>query len=106
MTPHDIPLPADWPEEVDDTIVRLPLLPSPAEMEEMRDHRHRVEAELTAQARTAVQSVEQAARAFGTASEGLTRAVQAARAAGATWTDIGAAVGISRQAAAERWGTK
>ncbi|MHA6806309.1 hypothetical protein [Salinifilum ghardaiensis] len=35
----------------------------------------------------------------------LDAAVAAARAAGASWTAIGAAAGLSRQAAHERWGT-
>lgn len=33
----------------------------------------------------------------------LDQAVNAARAAGASWTDVGQAVGMSRQAARQRW---
>ncbi|MBT2586464.1 hypothetical protein [Arthrobacter sp. ISL-95] len=36
----------------------------------------------------------------------LDRTVAAAKAAGASWTDIGRAAGISRQAAHERWADK
>jgi ABC-type transporter Mla subunit MlaD len=95
--------PPETPPELDDTIVRLPLLPSPAEMEDMRDRRTRITEELDQQTRTAVRSVAEAAAAFNGAGDILNRAVAAARAAGATWSDIGRAVGISRQAAAERW---
>lgn len=92
--------------EPDDTIVRLPLLPSPDEMAEMRDHRRRVEDQLTEQTKQAVHSVAECAAAVGSAGAQLDRAVQLARYAGASWTAIGEAVGISRQAATERWGTK
>lgn len=48
--------------------------------------------------------VADAADAVTDATERLTRAVHAARDAGASWTDIGRAVGITRQSAHERWG--
>lgn len=52
----------------------------------------------------AVESVEEAAAKYGAAGRELDNAVAAARAAGASWADIGRAVGISRQSAHERWG--
>ena len=93
--------PDGWP-----TIVRLPLLPSPDEMAQMRGQRARIEDELRQQAATAVQSVAEWAAAVGKAGKGLDDAVAAARAAGASWPAIADAVGISRQAAAERWGNR
>lgn len=86
----------------DDTIVALPVfLPdvpgarpwSRAELEEM----------LYEQTRLAVQSVQEAAAALNRDAAALDRAVAAARNAGASWADIGRAVGISRQAAQQRW---
>jgi hypothetical protein len=53
--------------------------------------------------RQAVQDVGTAAAAYKGAGTALDQAVNAARAAGATWTDIGRAVGIARQTARERW---
>jgi len=88
--------------EDDDTIVALPVFQpdvpgarvwSRAELEEM----------LHEQTRQHVQSVADAAAAFGSASEALDRAVRSARAAGASWADIGRAVGITRQSAQARW---
>jgi hypothetical protein len=52
---------------------------------------------------TLVADVRAAARGYARAGERLTASVAAAKAAGATWADIGAAVGITRQAAHERW---
>ncbi|SDU76806.1 hypothetical protein [Jiangella alkaliphila] len=52
----------------------------------------------------AVSEVEQAADDVVAANGRLNEAVAAARAAGATWERIGAAVGITRRAANERWG--
>jgi hypothetical protein len=53
--------------------------------------------------RQAVTDVGIAAAAYKGAGSALDRAVNAARAAGASWTDIGRAAGISRQSARERW---
>lgn len=47
--------------------------------------------------------VETAAREYNQAGRRLDKTVASAKAAGASWTDIGRAVGISRQAAHERW---
>ncbi|MEV5824867.1 hypothetical protein AB0L25_04765 [Spirillospora sp. NPDC052242] len=47
--------------------------------------------------------VKEAAREAADAVAHLAGTVQTARRAGASWTDIGAAVGISRQSAHERW---
>jgi len=44
-----------------------------------------------------------AARAAGDANHRLGEAARAARHAGATWTQIGNAVGLTRQAAQQRW---
>jgi len=55
-----------------------------------------------AQAITAVTAAAGAARA---ATRGLDEAVIAARRGGASWTDIGRGVGITRQSAHQRWGT-
>lgn len=52
----------------------------------------------------ALTDVDSAAADVATATKRLNEAVAAARAAGASWAGIGAAVGISRQAAHERWG--
>jgi hypothetical protein len=51
----------------------------------------------------AVAGVEAAAREYNQAGQRLDKTVAAAKAAGASWTDIGRAVGISRQSAHERW---
>jgi hypothetical protein len=53
--------------------------------------------------RQAVTDVGIAAAAYKGAGSALDRAVNAARAAGASWTDIGRAAGITRQTARERW---
>jgi hypothetical protein len=50
-----------------------------------------------------VAAVGLAAGEYARAGERLTAAVAEARAAGSTWAEIGAAVGITRQAAQERW---
>jgi hypothetical protein len=52
---------------------------------------------------TLVADVRAAAREYAKAGERLTASVAAAKVAGATWAEIGAAVGITRQAAHERW---
>jgi hypothetical protein len=54
----------------------------------------------------AVAGVEAAAREYNQAGHRLDKTVAAAKAAGASWTDIGRAVGISRQSAHERWADK
>lgn len=51
----------------------------------------------------ATSGVEAAAREYVQAGIRLDKTVAAAKAAGATWAEIGKAVGISRQAAHERW---
>ena len=91
------------PREPDDTIVRLPLLPSPAEMTVLRAERAHIEEQLRSQAVSAVDAVAECAAALGTASDRLDEAVAHARAAGASWQMIARAVGISRQAATARW---
>jgi hypothetical protein len=53
-----------------------------------------------------VSGVKAAAREYIQAGQRLDKAVGAAKAAGATWADIGGAVGITRQAAHERWADK
>jgi hypothetical protein len=55
-----------------------------------------------AQAITAVAAAAGAARV---ATRGLDEAVLTARRGGASWTDIGRGVGITRQSAHQRWGT-
>jgi hypothetical protein len=50
--------------------------------------------------------VEAAARESAQAGQRLDKTVAAAKAAGASWADIGRAVGISRQSAHERWADK
>ncbi len=47
-----------------------------------------------------------AARAVTDADNELTQAARAARAGGASWTQIGDAVGLTRQAAQQRWGSR
>ena len=47
-----------------------------------------------------------AAREYTQAGHRLDKTVAAAKAAGASWADIGRAVGISRQSAHERWADK
>lgn len=54
----------------------------------------------------AIGGIEAAAREYRQAGRRLDRTVAAARATGASWTDIGRAVGISRQSAHERWAGK
>ncbi|MFF2317756.1 hypothetical protein ACFVTE_15980 [Arthrobacter sp. NPDC058097] len=54
----------------------------------------------------AVAGVEAAARDYAQAGRRLDKTVAAAKAAGATWADIGRAAGITRQAAHERWADK
>ncbi len=54
----------------------------------------------------AVAGLETAAREYNQAGHRLDKTVAAAKAAGATWADIGRAVGISRQSAHERWADK
>ena len=51
----------------------------------------------------AILGVEAAAREYHQAGHRLDKTVAAAKAAGASWADIGRAVGISRQSAHERW---
>ncbi|MFF5265310.1 hypothetical protein ACFY4C_41050 [Actinomadura viridis] len=51
----------------------------------------------------ALAAVAEAAQAAAVAEAHLTDAVRAARAAGNSWTDLGAEVGITGQAAHERW---
>ena len=54
----------------------------------------------------AVAGVEAAAREYNQAGHRLDKTVAAAKSAGASWADIGRAVGISRQSAHERWANK
>lgn len=54
----------------------------------------------------AVAGVKAAAREYTQAGHRLDQTVAAAKSAGASWADIGRAVGISRQSAHERWADK
>ncbi|MDN4645486.1 hypothetical protein [Arthrobacter sp. PsM3] len=54
----------------------------------------------------AVLGVEAAAREYTQAGHRLDKTVAAAKAAGASWADIGRAAGISRKSAHERWADK
>ncbi|MDE8670984.1 hypothetical protein PY310_20695 [Pseudarthrobacter sp. H3Y2-7] len=54
----------------------------------------------------AILGVEAAAREYNQAGRRLDKTVAAAKAARASWADIGRAVGISRQSAHERWAEK
>lgn len=54
----------------------------------------------------AILGVEAAAHEHRQAGQRLDKTVAAAKAAGASWADIGRAVGISRQSAHERWADK
>lgn len=74
------------------------------ELAQLREQRQRIENELAEYRARAVVSVEEAAAAHGEASEQLDQAVARARDYGASWADIGRAVGITRQSAHERWG--
>lgn len=58
---------------------------------------------LDRQMQQAVQGVADAAAAFNRHADALDRAVRSARQAGVGWADVGRAVGISRQAAQQRW---
>lgn len=60
--------------------------------------------EITAALRDALRSTSRAVDRVRASEERLDDAVAAARAAGATWMQIGSATGMSRQAAHERWG--
>ncbi len=53
---------------------------------------------------SALESIARITDEIAAAHQRLERAVRDARAAGATWAQIGAATGVSRQAAHERWG--
>lgn len=55
--------------------------------------------------RSAVAEIEAAGLARRALEERVTSAVQAARGAGVTWTEIGAALGVSHQAAIKRYGS-
>lgn len=52
-----------------------------------------------------LEAIEDAAAGHAAATRSLNEAVRAAKAAGASWADIGRAAGISRQSAHERWST-
>lgn len=54
----------------------------------------------------AILGVEAAAREYNQAGRRLDKTVAAAKSSGASWADIGRAVGISRQSAHERWAEK
>jgi len=54
--------------------------------------------------RSAVAHIESAVRAKRVAEQDIEDAVSAARAAGVTWTEIGAALGITHQGAIKRYG--
>lgn len=55
--------------------------------------------------RSAVAEIETAAQARVAVEERVTCAVRSAREAGVTWTEIGAALGVSHQAAIKRYGS-
>ncbi len=54
--------------------------------------------------RAAVAAIETAAAARREAEDRVTTAVRDARSAGVTWTEVGAALGVSHQAAIKRYG--
>jgi hypothetical protein len=93
------------PTDETPTIVRLPLLPSPDEMEDLRRQRVAIEDTLHRQAKDAVQAVAECAAAHRGTLAALDQAVKHARAAGASWSEIARVAGISRQAATQRWGS-
>ena len=51
----------------------------------------------------ALEDVEEAAARHAAAARGLDEAVRTAAAAGASWSDIGGAAGMTGQSATERW---
>jgi hypothetical protein len=90
-------------ELTDDTIVALPVFQpevpgarpwSRAELEQLLDEHTQQQ----------VRNLSDAVAAFGRASAAVDQAVRSARSAGASWADVARTVGISRQAAQQRWG--
>jgi hypothetical protein len=73
-------------------------------MQLLRAQRAHIEEELRSSTSKAIEGVAEWAAALAKTSDSLTQAVAAARAAGASWGDVGRAVGVSRQAARQRWG--
>lgn len=59
---------------------------------------------MTAGASIELRAIEEAARAFDAADAHLHEAVRAARAANYSWASIGAILGVSKQAAQQRFG--
>jgi predicted polyphosphate/ATP-dependent NAD kinase len=53
-----------------------------------------------------IRAIREAARIAAAGQDGLLRAVAAARTAGESWTVIGVALGVTRQAAQERFGRR
>jgi hypothetical protein len=70
---------------------------------ELREQRDAVESALMEHTYRALSTVATAAARASDAGEQLDAAVAAARGAGATWEQIGRAVGITRQTAHARW---
>ena len=96
-----MPATDDGPQP-DDPIVALPVF-QPAVPGARPWSRAELEELLSEQTRLAVQSVQEAAATLNRDADALDRAVASARSAGASWADIARAVGISRQAAQQRW---
>lgn len=93
------------PDEDDaPTVVMLPFIPGPNDLADVLERRRRIEDELRAGVQATLQTVAETAAALGKTNEALDQAVKHARAAGASWADIGRAVGITRQSAQGRWG--
>lgn len=74
-----------------------------AEVERVRAEAEALDAERDRGRAAAVAALRRAATARDLAAAELAAAVKLARAAGVTWAAIGAALGMSRQAAHERW---
>ena len=74
-----------------------------ARLEQIEAERNRLASQMAEHTVRAVSGVADAWTRHQGTGAALNDAVRAARAAGATWEDIGRAVGISRQAAHTRW---
>jgi hypothetical protein len=79
---------------------------TPPTPEELAAERERLTAGLAELRERYLGDVAQAAQAAGEAGRRLDEAVAAARAAGASWADIGKRAGMARQSAQQRWGNR
>jgi hypothetical protein len=96
-TPPDLPVPGQLPIGADARAEWL------ARAEQIEAERDRLADALRRHTMTTVEKVADAYRRHEATGVELTSAVKLARAAGASWETIGAAVGLSRQAAHSRW---